>query len=337
MRVLVTGGAGFIGSHLIDRLRADGVDVVCVDSLDPAVYQRPPDYLRDDVEYQFSDLRWWRPAQPLDDVEAVVHLAALGGVSRAAREPANLIDANVRGTARLVELARQLPRLKVVVLGSSFSVYGASFRYSVPSSGQVIDGERRPEDLEAGRFEVYAPESGETAAILPITEDAPARPLETYGASKLMQELCFAGFNRCPVYRLRFSSVYGTRLRTENEESTIIARLLGWIAAGTRPPLYEDGRQIRDWVHVDDVVEAIVALVAGRTAPPLLNVCSGSPTSLVEACRLIGERLGADCPPEIVGGFRPGDMRHCLGDASRLTRLLGRAPLTFAEGIRRLA
>ena len=334
MKVLVTGGAGFVGSHIVDALRHARADVVCLDSLEPGVHRGPPDYLRRDVDYRFEDLRTWVPDRTFDDVEAVVHLAALGGVARAAREPATIIDANCRGTGRLVEAARSWRRLRTIVLASSFSVYGAGYTYRCPRCGGQRDGARHAADLEAGRFEVSCAVCAVEAEITPITESARPEPLETYGASKYLQELCFRGFVSGAVSILRCSSVYGPRLRLDDGEATIIARIAGWVRSGRRPPLLEDGRQIRDWVYVGDVVAAMLALVAGATAPAVMNVCSGVPTRLTEACEGIAETLGVDCPPEIVGGFRPGDMRHCLGDPTLLRTLLGRDPLAFKDGVR---
>jgi dTDP-L-rhamnose 4-epimerase len=175
---------------------------------------------------------------------------------------------------------------------------------------------------------------GAEAEILPIRAEARPDPLETYGASKYMQELCFKGFTTCPVSILRFSSVYGPRLRLDDGEATVIARIAGWIRAGERPRLFEDGRQIRDWVFVGDVVAAVQAVLTGAPASPVTNVCSGMPTRLAEACELIADAVGADCSPEIVGGYRPGDMRHCLGDPSALRALLGRDLLAFKDGVR---
>ena len=333
MKVLVTGGAGFIGSHVVDALREAGASVVCVDSLDPGVHRGPPAYLRPDVDYDFADLRHFAPDARFADVEAVVHLAALGGVARAAREPANILEANCAGTGRLVEAARQWGSLRRVVLASSFSVYGASYTYRCMRCGREGDGVRHAPDLDAGRFEVRCRACAADAEILPITETARPDPLETYGASKYMQELCFKGLTACPVSILRFSSVYGPRLRLDDGEATIIARIVGWVRAGERPKLFEDGRQIRDWVFVGDVVAAILALLEGAEVGPVTNVCSGVATRLVEACERIAEALGVDCPPEVVGGYRPGDMRHCLGDPSALHALLGRNPLAFKDGV----
>jgi dTDP-L-rhamnose 4-epimerase len=332
MKILVTGGAGFIGSHVVDALAAGGADVLCLDSLDPGVHHRIPDYLRDDVEYCFADLRHFEPDSRFDNIEAIIHLAALGGVTRAAREPANIIDANCRGTARLLEYARRWPRLRRLILAGSFSVYGSNYSYVCPDCGGKTDAGRREQDLAAGRYEVYCPKCGGEAGIVAIAESAAPAPLETYGASKYMQELCLRGFSVCPVHILRFSSVYGRRLRLDDGEATIIARIAGWIEAGRPPQLFEDGRQIRDWVFVGDIVEAMLRILNGAAAPPIVNVCSGIPTTLSDACRFIAAAYGAACTPVLTGGYRAGDMRHCLGDPANLRTLIRREPVRFKDG-----
>jgi|GEM_PF-1925226 len=333
MKVLVCGGAGFIGSHVVDALLQRGDTVLCLDSLDPGVHRRPPEYLRSEVDYCIADLRHWSPDQRCEDVEAIVHLAALGGVARAAREPANIISANAAGTARLYESARAWPKLRRFVLISSFSIYGAGYRYYCPACGHEQGAARLPAALGAARFEVACESCGRDCSVLPIREDARPDPLETYGASKYMQELALRGLDPAVLAILRLSSVYGPRLRLEDGEATIIAKLAGWIQAGHSPSLFEDGEQLRDWVWVGDVVDAVLALLDGRGAP-VTNVCSGQGTSLRQACQVLAGILGRNCAPRIVGGFRPGDMRHCLGDPTRLTELLGRPPLSFAAGAR---
>jgi dTDP-L-rhamnose 4-epimerase len=331
MKILVTGAAGFIGSHIVDKLCDGTNEVIGLDSLDPGVHRSIPDYLRKDVDYCFADLRWWQPDSRFEDVEAVIHLAALGGVGRAGRELANVIQANVGGTARLIEAARSWRRLKRIVLASSFSVYGANYGYKCRECRTLGDASRKASDLEQGRYEVLCRRCGSACDVLPITEHAIAKPLETYAASKYMQELCFRGFSNCPVTILRFSSVYGDRLRLDDGEATIIARLGGWIRAGIAPVLLEDGCQIRDWVYVGDLVDVAVGALV-KEGQSVMNVCSGQPTTLLEACRRIAQVMGSDVEPKVMGGYRPGDMRHCLGDNTRMQEFLGRQPILFEDG-----
>jgi dTDP-L-rhamnose 4-epimerase len=332
MKVLVCGAAGFIGSHVVDALRRRGETVLGLDSLDPGVHRRLPDYLREDVDYCIADLRRWTPDDRFRDLDAVVHLAALGGVSRAAREPAEIIAGNAGGTARLFEAARSW-RLRRFVLISSFSIYGSGYRYRCPACGHEQGAGRRTEALQRGCYEVACEGCGRDCQVLPIGEEARPDPLETYGASKYMQELALRGLDPAVLAILRLSSVYGPRLRLDDGEATIIAKLAGWIQAGVTPTLFEDGEQLRDWIYVGDVVDAVLALLDGNGGA-VTNVCTGQGTSLRRACRILAEILNKPCTPTIVGGFRPGDMRHCLGDPARLTALLGRPPLPFAAGAR---
>ena len=332
MKVLVTGAAGFIGSHVVDALTAIGADVIGLDSLDPGVHRLVPDYLRSDVSYCFSDLRNWKPDERFEAVEAIVHLAALGGVSRAARETLNVLEANCLGTARLAEAAQQMPKLRKIVLGSSFSIYGSNYKYLCSSCGYLSDGTRDPAKLNNGRYEVMCSRCDAESNVQPITEAACPFPLETYGVSKYMQELCFRGFQHCPVAILRFSSVYGTRLRLEDGEATIIARIAGWIQSGQQPQLFEDGQQIRDWVYVGDVVDGIIASIKSERSPKPINVCTGIPVRLCEACEHIANAMGVSCTPRITGEHRLGDMRHCLGDPSRFEELIGRKPMSLKFG-----
>jgi dTDP-L-rhamnose 4-epimerase len=334
MKVLVTGAAGFIGSHVVDALCAQGTEVIGLDSLDPGVHRSVPEYVNPEATYCFEDLRKWRPDERCSDVEGIIHLAALGGVTRAAREPVNILEANCLGTARLVEAAKNMPKLRSIVLGSSFSVYGSNYAYVCPSCGNESDGARDPEKLASCCYEVLCASCGSESQVQPITESVCPSPLETYGVSKYVQELCFRGFRNCPVGILRFSSVYGRRLRLDDGEATIIARLAGWIRSGQQPRLFEDGRQIRDWVFVGDVVEGLLATLQSERPAAVVNVCTGFPIRLIEACGHISRAMGLTCMPVMTGEHRPGDMRHCLGNPAKFEALIGRKPLTLREGAR---
>jgi len=232
--------------------------------------------------------------------DAAIHMAAFGGVSFAAKHPRQIFESNVDATIQLVDQLRKMPELKRVILASSFSVYGNQ---------------------------------------CPVTEESPVAPIETYAASKLAQELCFRGAP-LPLSVLRFSSVYGRRMRLDDSEATIMAKLVGWISRGDAFEINEDGYQTRDFVHVGDVVDAIRGLLASA-APSgvvhprqaLVNVCTGEAITLRRTIETLSQILGKPAKVEYNGKARPGDMRDCRGgDVSRLRGLLGRSPTTFALG-----
>lgn len=337
MKVLITGGAGFIGSHVVDKCVEGGHDVICLDSLDPGVHQSVPTYLRDEVEYCFADLRDWQPDARFLDVEAVLHFAALGGVSRAASEPRNIISANCIGTTNLAEYAKDLPKLKHFVLASSFSVYGSNYGFRCLECKKITMGVRGEENLRQGIFDVICPSCRCDTEIVPVSEDTQVAPLEGYAASKYMQELVLKSYRSIDARIFRFSSVYGPRLRLNDSEATIIAKLKGWIKSGKQPELFEDGNQIRDWVHIDDLVGAVLAVLGGSEVPKVMNICSGHKTTLKEACEIIGRVLDKKIPAKVVGGYRAGDVRHCLGDPRSLKTVLGRSPIPFSVGAHILA
>lgn len=336
MKILVTGGAGFVGSHVVDACIRAGHEVVCVDKLDIKVHREKPYYLNSEATYLFEDLRDLTWQEDLDGIEAIIHLAAIGGVGRAMREKEEVISNNCVGTARLVALAGQMRDLRRFIHVSSFSVYGNNYFYQCQACQNAAQGFRKEADLKAGRFEVYC-KCGSLMQIMPLSESAEPKPLEVYAASKYMQELALLGLpENVPVHILRMSSVYGTRLRLEDGEATIIARLLGWIQRGELVSLFEDGKQLRDWVSVQDVTAGILNLIQGKSKESLIHVCSGHGTSLMEACKIISSEMGLSARYEITGKFRAGDIRHCVGDAGRITTLLGRSPLGFREGIRQV-
>lgn len=273
MKILVPGGAGFVGGHLVRALRLAGHDPIVFD-------------LKTGSDLCSSEI-------PSADV--VVHLAALGGVGRAAREPHRIVRSNVFGTAQLVRAMLRWPTFPRIVLVSSFSIYGKN-------AADVRD------------------------TTLPD-------PSELYGLTKLLQEECFHGTGLAPAI-VRCSSIYGRDMHLDDPDATIVARIARWIRDGQRPQLFEDGLQIRDWVSVSDVVAGILRLVDGGIPWPTspINACSGEGVTLQDACRIVARAMKRTLEPEIVGGSRPGDMRTCRGDATRFAELLGRKPVRFEEG-----
>lgn len=292
MRILVTGSAGFVGGHVVDALSLDGHDVLGVDAKAPRE-GAPGTHVRNDLRDTYF---------PKDSgFDACVHLAAFGGVARAAQHPRTIFEANANATINLVDQLRKMPSLRRVILASSFSVYGA-------------------------------------ATPIPWTEETPTGPLEPYAASKMAQELAFVG-RGLPLTTLRFSSVYGQRMRLEDSEATIIAKLAGGIAKGEKLTIFEDGYQTRDFVHVSDIVAVIRHLLSEATPSGvvperrrLLNVCTGEATSLRYAIDTLSKILGKAPVVEYPGTARPGDMRHCRGNPARVQSLLGRPMKSFALG-----
>ncbi|KKW45848.1 MAG: NAD-dependent epimerase/dehydratase [Parcubacteria group bacterium GW2011_GWB1_56_8] len=333
MRVLVTGAMGFIGSHVVDALVRDGHDVVGLDSLDKSRHpDGQPGYLSAGARYVSADLRSDLVLK-LMAPEAVVHLAALGGVARAAREPAEVIDANVLGTVNLVETIRERWNVNVAILISSFSVYGSGYTYQCLACSAKRDASRSREQLDRGQYEVICDKCGGNTGITPIAINAPLLPLETYGATKLAQERAFVKANTCCNVRiLRLSSVYGSRMQLHGAEATILGHIIGQIQKGVGPSFFEDGKQTRDWVWVGDVVDS-VRMALGRKGEAITNVCSGHATSLLDAARMAASIIGVDVEPVVVGGHRAGDMRHCLGDPSQMQLLIGRSSTKLDDGL----
>lgn len=333
MKIIVTGGAGFVGSHVVDAFCDGGHEVICIDSLDQYVHRSAPEYLNPKARYCFSDLRSCDFDDPdFEGVEYIVHLAALGGVARAQREPVNVIEANSLGTARLAAFAAGQESLRRFILVSSFSVYGSNYDYRCSDCGTKTRGYRSAEQLERGLFDVLCPSCDGSSEIIPIDTNAEVNPLDIYASSKFMQELALKCLPDDKTVVLRPSSIYGPRMRYYDSESTIIAKICGWVISGETPRLFEDGLQLRDWVHVDDMIGVIVGLVEKEMWQPIVNICSGVGVSLLDACHLLADGAGVECIPEVVGGFRPGDMRHCLGDPSGMEEILGRKAIPFTEG-----
>ena len=241
--------------------------------------------------------------------------------------------ANCLGTERLCQILRdRCPKLKQAILASSFSVYGNNYNYLCKNAecnySGIGFGVRTEDNLKVGIYGVLCPTCERAMTILRIREDTTPSPLELYATSKYTQEVLWNMLS-CKKTILRFSSVYGPRLRLHDGEATIIAKLAGWIKDGIPPTLFEDGKQLRDWVYVGDIIHAITTLLEGREAAPIINVCSGVGTTLLDACNILAETFHTTCYPKIVGGYRSGDIRHCIGDCSNFEKLTGTSPSTF--------
>lgn len=337
MRVLLTGAAGFIGGRIAAALTADGHDVVGVDAMLGAAHgpdaQPPPGCQRLDIR----DAEALVPL--LAGVDVVCHQAAVVGAGVNAADAPSYGSHNDYGTAVLLAqmFAAGVQRL---VLASSMVVYGQG-HYSCPEHGPVDPLPRTRKDLDTGRFEHRCPIGGEDLAWQLVGEDAPLRPRSLYAASKTAQEhyaLAWAESSGGSVVALRYHNVYGPGMPRDTPYSGVAAIFRSSLEKGEPPKVFEDGGQMRDFVHVDDVAAANLAAVrSGVDGFAAANVCSGQPVSIMDVAETICEARGGPAPV-VTGQYRSGDVRHIVADPARAAQLLGfRAAVQPEEGLREFA
>ena len=343
-RVLITGGAGFIGSHLADELLARGYRVRALDNLSPQVHGEGgarPAYLNPEVELMVGDVRD-RDAlrSALAGVEAVYHFAAMVGVGQSMYEVAPYTSVNNVGTAVLLEELIRRPVGRLVV-ASSMSLYGEGL-YQTPA-GEVVEGRERPlAQLKAGDWEVRDA-AGEALAPLPTPEWKPPSLASVYALSKFDQERLCLMIGRAygiPTVALRFFNVFGTRQALSNPYTGVLAIFAARLLNGNAPMIFEDGRQRRDFVSVNDVAQACrLALEVDEAAGGVFNVGSGRSYAIREVAETLARVLGRDdTEPEITGQYRVGDIRHCFADIGLARRVLGYEPrVMLEEGVAELA
>ena len=342
MRVLVTGGAGFIGSHLVDALVQRGHGVRVLDNFDPQVHgEERPAYLNRDAEYVEGDVRDRDCVEAaLRGVEVVFHQAAAVGVGQSMYEIEKYVSANVLGTAVLLDVivnaGIQLHRL---VVASSMSSYGEG-QYACPACGPAAPPLRPAAQLQARQWEVRCPGCGQGAHSVPTPETKPFAPASVYAISKRDQEeLCLAigRSYRLPTVALRYFNAYGSRQALSNPYTGVCAIFSARIKNRNRPILYEDGGQTRDLVHVRDVVQAnLLAMTHPRAVDQAFNVGSGRATSILEIAQTLSRLYGVPVEPEVTGKYRVGDLRHCYADISKLRALGFNPTVAFEEGLREL-
>jgi dTDP-L-rhamnose 4-epimerase len=346
-RVLITGGAGFVGSHLADALAEAGHDVVLFDNLEPQVHGDPaqrPEYLDPRHRLERGDIRDPDAITRLvRDVDVIVHLAAMVGVGQSMYQVRRYTDVNVMGMATLLEaIASQrgvLPLRKLVV-ASSMSIYGEG-AYTCNACGRVAPRLRPREQLATGLWEVRCPTCGAELRPIPTDEDKPLYPTSIYAINKRDHEemaLAFGHAYSLPAVALRFFNIYGSRQALSNPYTGVAAIFSGRMLAGAAPLVYEDGHQLRDFVHVSDIVQACCLSIASRAADyQVLNVGTGRPISVLQVGEALARELGWSGGFDIAGKFRAGDIRHCFADINRIQGLLGYEPrVTFEDGVREL-
>src|SRR5579871_1198544 len=340
---LITGGAGFIGSFVADRMAAAGWAVRILDALDPQVHpQGPPPYLPPDADFVHGDVRDRSTVgRALDGVDVVVHAAAAVGVAQSLYRVEHYVDVNVRGTATLLDcLAARKPRLEKLVVFTSMTQYGEGV-YRRPSDGALRRiAIRSRADIERHGWEPVCPETGERLVPAPTPEDAALQAVNVYALTKRYQEelaLALGAVYGIPVVCLRCFNVYGPRQSLSNPYTGVLAIFLARLLAGAPPVVYEDGQQTRDFVSVHDVAEAVMASLATSAADGrVLNVGSGTRRSIAEIAVTLARLVGReDIAPRVGGEFRLGDVRHCTADVGRARALLGFTACTpWEDGLR---
>jgi dTDP-L-rhamnose 4-epimerase len=341
---LVTGGAGFIGSHVVDLLLAEGHAVRVVDALLPAAHRERPDYLDPAAEFLHGDLR--DPdvaARAVRGATAVCHQAAMVGLGVDLADLPAYVGHNDLATAQLLRALAASRFAGRLVLGSSMVVYGEG-RYACPEHGVVAPGPRVPADLDAGRFEPPCPRCGRPLEPRSVPEDAPLDPRSVYAATKLAQEHLCAAYSRetgVPVTALRYHNVYGPRMPRDTPYAGVASIFRSALAAGRAPRVFEDGGQRRDFVHVRDVARANVrALTAGEPVAGAFNVASGTQRTVLQMARALADACGVppDRAPRVTGEWRAGDVRHVVASPELAAERLGfRAREDFAAGMAEFA
>ncbi len=342
MQILITGGAGFIGSHLADALLRDGHRVRALDNLVPQVHgdsERPP-YLDPEIDLIRGDIRdAGAVRRALQGVEAVYHFAASVGVGQSMYEVTAYTSTNNLGTAVLLGelMARPVRRL---VVASSMSVYGEGLYRR--ADGRFVPGAERPLDrLRRGDWEIWD-DGGEPLSPLPTPEAKSPALASVYALSKFDQERLCLMIGRTygiPTVALRFFNVFGPRQALSNPYTGVLAIFAARLLNGNPPLIFEDGLQQRDFVSVHDIVSAcVLALHAEEAVGRVINIGSGHACTVLRVAELLADVLGVSIEPEISGRYRAGDIRHCFADISLARQVLGYEPrVTLEQGIAELA
>jgi dTDP-L-rhamnose 4-epimerase len=345
MKILITGGAGFIGQHLTRHLLTLNHEITVLDNFLDQVHagnHQLPDDLDRRVNLIVGDVADPTPLRlALKDQDCVVHLAAETGTGQSMYEVSRYERTNLAGTALLYELISKEKRCRVerIVVASSRAIYGEG-AYRCERDGVVYPVSRSVEEKQSGQFDPLCPRCGAACETVPTPETAPYQPSSFYGLTKQVQEqmaLMFGHIRRIPTVALRYQNVYGPGQSLQNPYTGILAIFSNLARAGQPIKVFEDGLESRDFVYIDDVVRATTA---GITNPPqgchAVNVGSGERTTVLDVARLVNEFFGSLSDLKITGDFRDGDIRHGMANLTLAGQLLGYEPRhKFVDGLRR--
>ncbi len=343
MKVLVTGGAGFIGSHITDALISRGDQVVILDNLDSQVHidNKLPNYLNTNIEFINGDVRDPEVVEKaLSGVDAVIYNAAAVGVGQSMYAINHYVDVNCRGAAVFwEELLKHRDRIKKVVIASSMSIYGEG-SYVDSLEQQAIPQKRTAMQFTEKNWEMLN-SKGEVLKPIPTAEGKKIEPTSIYAITKRDQEEMFLTLGKTyniPVVAFRYFNVIGTRQSLSNPYTGVAAIFCSRLLNGNSPIIFEDGLQMRDFVDVRDVVQAnLLALDRGDVINDYFNIGSGSPINIQNLASKIATTLNLDIQPTLLQEARAGDIRHCFADITKANKILGYAPkFTIDESIKEL-
>lgn len=344
-RVLITGGAGFVGSHLADGLLDAGHSVRILDELTPQVHPAGrPDYLSKDVELIVGDLRDPnRLKGVIAGIDVIFHFAAAVGVGQSMYEISRYMSVNTQGTAELLQaILDTKANLEKIVVASSMSIYGEG-RYVCTQCGQSsAPPVRSVQRLKAAQWEMRCDLCGGVLKPVPTDETKPSEINSMYALSKRDQEeicLIYGRTYDLPVTALRFFNIYGTRQAISNPYTGVAAVFASRMLNGKPPLIFEDGEQMRDFVHVSDIVRAnMLAIKRPESNGHVINIGSGKPITIQQVAEKLGKALGMEITPVVTNKYRAGDIRHCFADISKAQKLLGYEPTVEHDlGFRELA
>lgn len=344
--VLITGAAGFIGSHTVDLLVKHGYDVIGLDNLDPQVHgddigtpinlisQKSSRYFRF-VYGNICDRVIMKNL--VTKVDAIIHLSAISGMAQSMYKPHYFADVNIRGTAMLMDvLANNKNKVNKVVIASSVSIYGEG-SYRCDKCGVVHPTTRSTTQLKRIQWEHECPTCFRLLTPIGTPESAPTQCSSVYAITKKAQEELMINFGKTfklPIIALRYFNVFGARQSLNNPYTGAIAIFVSRLKNKKSPVVFEDGRQSRDFIHVSDVARAnLIALEAPFKDQRSYNVGTGYPTTILEIANMISSRFSPGIHPTVAKQYRVGDIRHCYADISRAVNELGfRSSVSIEEG-----
>lgn len=346
MNILITGGAGFIGSNLAKNLISKGHAVTVLDNLSPQIHGDNPDKtsplyqsIKNEVRLiigSVCDENAWKEALPGQD--AIVHLAAETGTGQSMYEIRRYVDVNIGGTGLMLDLlANGKYDVKKVVVASSRSIYGEG-KYHSEALGVIYPGARKDLDMQAGRFEPLCPATGQELKLLATDEESKIHPSSVYGITKQNQEqmvMTVCASLGIGASALRYQNVYGPGQSLSNPYTGILSIFSTRIKNGNGLSIFEDGKESRDFVYIDDVVEATtLALCKDEANGEVFGIGSGVATDVLTVAQTLVRNYGVDVAIKVTGAYRLGDIRHNYADLSKANRILGFQPkVSFEKGI----